>query len=280
MSRQIIVYCDESTERGAYFSDFYGAAVVESAHLEEVVDRLREKKASLDLGAEVKWTKISELYAGRYVSFVDELFDLICAGKIRIRLMFTQNVHVPTDLTRNHVEQKYFILYYQFIKYGLGLVHANPQNEPVGVRLFVDKLPDTRERVEEFKSFVCALNHNPEFRRARLFFKRDHIVEADSHKHEILQGLDVVLGSMQFRLNGLHLAKPPGSRRRGKRTLAKERVYKHIQSRIKDIHPGFNIGISTGHRGDVANRWHDPYRHWLFVPKQHEYDASRTKKKK
>ena len=88
----------------------------------------------------------------------------------------------------------------------------------------------------------------------------------NSHDHDILQCLDIVLGAIQFRLNDKHKQKPAGARRRGKRTIAKERVYRHINLAIRTIRPNFNIGITTGTDGNLSNRWHQPYRHWLFVP--------------
>jgi hypothetical protein len=80
---------------------------------------------------------------------------------------------------------------------------------------------------------------------------------------------------MAFRLNDLHLAMPKGRKRRGARTIAKEKLYKHIRSHIIRLKPHFNIGITTG--GSPADRWSHPYRHWAFVPKDHEYDESSTK---
>lgn len=75
------------------------------------------------------------------------------------------------------------------------------------------------------------------------------------------------LGAMYFRLNDLHLDKPAGSWKRGKRTIAKEKLYKYIHKRICEILPSFNIGISTG-KGDFQNpAWELPYSHWRFIPK-------------
>jgi hypothetical protein len=91
-----------------------------------------------------------------------------------------------------------------------------------------------------------------------------------------MQCLDVVLGSMQFRLNDKHKEKPEGSRFRGKRTIAKEKLYKYISQRIRKIYPNFNIGVSTA-RSDVRNSWLHPYRHWLFKPREYEIDVSKTK---
>ena len=80
----------------------------------------------------------------------------------------------------------------------------------------------------------------------------------------LLQCTDLIIGAMQFRLNDKHLEKPPGSRIRGKRTRAKLALYETIRGRINGLRPGFNIGITTGHDADKANRWRHAYRHWLF----------------
>lgn len=67
-----------------------------------------------------------------------------------------------------------------------------------------------------------------------------------------------------FRLNGLHKAKPEGARIRGQRTIAKEKLYKFIQKEIATIHPNFNIGVSTGAHGRAYPHWNSPYEHWVF----------------
>jgi len=55
MALEYIIYCDESAGKGAHFSDFYGGALVQSTHLNEVVSTLRAKKAALNFNGEVKW---------------------------------------------------------------------------------------------------------------------------------------------------------------------------------------------------------------------------------
>jgi len=84
---------------------------------------------------------------------------------------------------------------------------------------------------------------------------------------------------MCFRLNDKHKERPLGQRFRGKRTIAKEKLYKFLLGRIKDIYPNFNVGESTGTQGDRANRWRHPYRHWKFIPKDHEIDGTKSKPK-
>lgn len=77
-----------------------------------------------------------------------------------------------------------------------------------------------------------------------------------------------ILIDMNFKLNGFNKIKPEGSRTRGKRTIAKEKLYKHIHGKICEIHPTFNIGVSTGSRGYENPHWNSPYEHWLFVPSE------------
>ena len=266
MANEYIIYCDESTESGRHFSNFYGGVLVRSEHIDEIRRALGEIKRNLNFFGEVKWQKITEPYAEKYIRLMDAFFDLVMADRIKVRIMFTQNTVIAKNLSPAHVEEKYFILYYQFIKHAFGLIYSPALPGGVDLRIYPDKLPDTREQVEKFRSFLLSLTENREFRRRDIRVRRENIAEVRSHDHDLLQCLDIVLGAMQFRLNDRHLDRPAGARRRGKRTIAKERVYRYINTRIQAIYPRFNIGISTGHQGEDANRWKHPYRHWLFMP--------------
>jgi len=108
-----------------------------------------------------------------------------------------------------------------------------------------------------------------DFYKSSVRIRKGDIAEICSHEHVLLQCLDVVLGAMFFRLNNLHKAMPEGKKRRGKRTIAKEKLYKHMLEQINDIFPNFNIGESTGDRGETYPEfyWKHPYRHWKFTPK-------------
>lgn len=270
MSRELVLYCDESDISGRHFANFYGGALVESQHLQEVIARLEATKAALNFHGEVKWQKITENYADKYIAFVNETFAVMAEGKLKLRIMFTQNYFSAHRLTSEQRETGFFRLYYQFVKHAFGLRFAGVVGQTTGVRIYFDKLPDTAEKCAAFKGFVSGLSKNQGFRDAGVVIKQDQIAEVDSKEHVVLQALDIVLGAMQFRLNDKHLEKPEGARARGKRTLAKERVYKHINARIRQLYGGkqFNIGVSTG-RPDPArgHEWADPHRHWLFKPK-------------
>ena len=266
MSTEYIIYCDESEEKGTFFSNFYGGALVRSEDFNDVVETLRGKKAALNLGREVKWTRITEQYESKYMALLDTFFDLVKQDKVKVRIMFTQNRNVARGLTRRHFDEKYFILYYMFIKHAFGLNCSPILPAGVNLRVYPDQIPDTAEKVQQFRSFLLGLTRIPEWRQRRIRMRPEDVADIDSKQHEILQCLDIVLGAMHYRLNDKHkeLTARNGTRR-GSRTKAKFRVYKHILARIQDIYPGFNIGKSTGQPTDDC-RWTHPYRHWVFVP--------------
>lgn len=280
MSLEYVIYTDESEKKGKFYSNFYGGVLVRSPDLQPAIAHLEQEKIRLNLHREVKWQRVTENYLEKYIALMDCFFDEVAAGRVKVRVMFTQNQFIPTGLSPEQRRAEYHLLYYQFIKHAFGLRYAGIAGQEVLVRLNMDQLPDNREQNAQFKAYVLGLNHNPNFHNAGIRFQADQIAEVESHDHVLLQCLDVVLGAMAFRLNDKHKEKPPGKRRRGKRTIAKERLYKHIRARICQLYPNFNIGETTGKGGDWANLWLHPYRHWKFVPTEHEIDATKTKPKK
>ena len=125
MAVEYIVYCDELESRGRHFSNFYGGALVSSEHIEEVRTVLAAKKQALNLFGEVKWSKITVNYHKKYIDLIDCFFDLVAAGKVKIRIMFTQNIfRARRGLSRNQIDNQYTILYYYFIRHAFGLIHC------------------------------------------------------------------------------------------------------------------------------------------------------------
>jgi hypothetical protein len=278
-SHEYIIYCDESEERGEFFSDFYGGALVRGEDIAGVVAAIKRKKAELNLHREVKWQRVTEQYEAKYIALMDTFFDLVKDDRIKIRIMFTQNMYLAKGLTKRHVDDKYFILYYQFIKHAFGL-HCSPILEGgVQLKVYPDKIPDTKEKIARFRSYVVALARVPTWHERDIKIHPDNVTDVHSHEHEVLQCLDVVLGAMHFKLNNKHRALTArNNTRRGSRTKAKERVFKHIQARIQDMRPRFNVGANTGQ--DTPDCfWRDRYRHWLFRPRERIIIPVRKKKR-
>jgi hypothetical protein len=276
--REYVLYCDESIRDGPYYSNFYGGALIAASHLENVRSKLQRAREDLNLHGEVKWQKVTSPYLEKYKRLMDCFFDEIAAGRVKVRIMFRQNARKARGLTPVQVAESYYRLYYQFIKHAFGFARVPKHSGPIALRVYFDQFPDTGEQVARFRGFILGLNKSKAFRSVQLSIRESDLTEVRSHDHVILQCLDIVLGAMAFRLNDLHKAIPKGKRRRGARTVAKERLYKHIHSRICAMKPRFNIGITTG--GSPADRWAQPYLHWAFLPKDHEYDADLTKPRK
>lgn len=273
--KELVLYCDESVVEGPFFSNFYGGVLVGGSQVETVSQRLAACKAQLNLHGEVKWQKVTDNYLSKYVVLVDAFFDEVDSGRVKTRIMFRQNARKPVGLSGLQIEQTYYILYYLFIKHAFGFAFMPTRDGGTRLRAYFDQFPDTGEQVARFKGYIRGLNASTAFLKARLSIAHEDLTEVRSHEHPLLQCLDIVLGAMAFRLNDLHKVIPTGAVRRGKRTVAKEKLYDHIRTRICRMHPNFNIGITTG--GGREGRWTQPYRHWAFVPKDYEYDGSLSK---
>src|SRR5947208_3036376 len=95
MPTEYIIYCDESTKRGRLFSNFYGGLLMRSTHLDLVRRDLENLKSGLNLGKELKWVRVTENYEQKYLDFLEVFFNLVEQDVIKVRVMFTQNIHVP-----------------------------------------------------------------------------------------------------------------------------------------------------------------------------------------
>ena len=275
--KEYIIFCDESDVMGKYYSNFYGGALVGSSQYDRVAARLNAEKQKLNLFGEVKWSKVTANYLAKYQALMRAFFREVRAQHVRVRIMFRQNAHVAVGLTQDQIQGAYFRLYYQFIKHAFGLAYR-PYEGPAALKIFFDEFPETKEAATQFKGFILGLKDNAKIRHAGFTIAPEDIAEIRSHDHVLAQCLDIVLGAMAFRLNDRHKEIRPGEKRRGKRTVAKEQLYKTILGEIRKMKPGFNIGISTGMSPE--ERWTTPYRHWRFVPAEMEYREEFTKPKK
>lgn len=276
--RHYTIFCDESAQKGRYFSNFYGGALVKSEDRQAIEEILREKQSELNISGEMKWTKITRNYQEKYIEFMSTYFDFVRSGRIRVRIMFTHNYMKAKNLSEDHRENQYFILYYQMIKHAFGFQYCNPNNiDRVFIASMLDQIPHNNEKIEKFRKFISSIENTIQYRGRGIFFPHDDISNVNSHDHSILQGLDIILGSMHFRLNNLHQEKPAGQRLRSKRTIAKETVYNDINRQIRTIHPNFNVGITTGCANGEIDRWFQNYRHWCFKPSEYEIDLNAVK---
>ena len=274
----IFIWLDESDRHGEFYSNFYGGILVRSIHHREVMERMRAVVVEAGINDEIKWQKVNEYHYEKYLRVVDELFDLAKEDKLKIRIFFRHNQFMASRLTPDERKADYQMLYYQFIKFAFGLPYAN-ESDLEAMTLFLDEIPLRQSERDEFVSHIRALTNDPLLKKKGLKIGNDGIVEVNSKQHLPLQFMDVILGAICFKLNEKDKLKAEGEQRIGKRTLIKLKLYKHINARIREIYPNFNIGVTTPIR-IPSDSWTHVYRHWSFIPKYHTRDASRTKKSK
>lgn len=273
---ELILFSDESVAKGKFYSNFYGGVLVGASQFQRVNLALQAVKDRSHLTSEVKWSKVTPQWLDGYKALIDCFFSEIEAQNLMVRIMFRQNALTVPTLTEKHLDNEYFLLYYQFIKHAFGLDTLTTPADSLRLRLYFDQFPHTKVKVEAFKGYLLRLQES-KFKNSPLKLDPQDITEVRSHDHILLQCLDVVLGAMAFRLNDLHKERQPGSRLIPKRTKAKLALYQHILSCIHRIKPRFNIGVSTAPTERYPDRRHLPYAHWAFQPKNAEYDHSVTK---
>ena len=206
-----------------------------------------------------------------YKALISAFFAEMDAGHVKMRVFFRSNQREYVgDVPHN---ERYLRLYYQFLKHSFGFAYRSKEVVPFRLRLFLDKLPDSKEKVASFKNYLCRLNKTENLKQSGIIIEPQMISEIDSKEYVMLQCVDLVLGAMAFRLNDRHLIKPEGARFRGKRTIAKDKLYKHILTEVRALYRKkgvFNYDPKNGkHYTDYPNdRWTDAYRHWQFKPKK------------
>jgi len=271
----IHIWLDESDKHGTYYSNFYGGLLVTSEHKAEVLKRMAVIKQCLGIIDEIKWQKVNAYHYDKYVRLADELFAMGKEGLLKMRIFFRHNQYEP-ELTAEKRKEEYPILYYQFIKYAFGLVFADDKE---GIRLYLDEIPLSQEEKTKFVTHLYSLNNDRDFKAKGIKFVEKGISEVDSKVHLPLQFMDMILGAICFKLNEKDRLKADGYEKLGKRTILKLKLYKHINAKIRELYPDFNIGISTPIKNE-SDRWFQIYRHWSFKPKHHTRNLTRTKRAK
>lgn len=261
-----LLYLDESDKDGPFYSNFYGGILMDGTRLEEFNHRIKAIISDTPLcDEEIKWQKVNAFTLGIYISIVDELFKMLSEGKVKVRIFFRHNRHKPIGLSGDDKRNEYTKLYYQFIKHAFGFAYA-PKGGDNRLRLFIDEMPIPNSQRKIFLDFLYGLKENTSFKRRNVYIVPSGIAEVDSKKHLPLQVMDLILGAMCFRLNNKHKFKDALTGKRPKRTICREKLYKHIQKKICVLtERQFNIGESTG-ISNISERWEMPYRHWSFVP--------------
>ena len=132
-----IIYCDESSDKGEKYRDFFGGCMIDSRDQFALTKALKSKKKELNLEHEVKWTRVTENYLSKYIALIDLFFDFIQSNKIKVRIMFRSSSDISSHITETSVDDKYFKLYYQFLKHSFGLMTIPKTCTPTNIIVFL-----------------------------------------------------------------------------------------------------------------------------------------------
>lgn len=108
MPQSLIIYCDESDDKGEFYSHFYGGAMVRASDRDEIEDVLNRKKAELNINSEMKWDRVTAPYKDKYIEFIKTYFEFVRSARIKVRITFTQNINQTRGLTDEHIGNDYF----------------------------------------------------------------------------------------------------------------------------------------------------------------------------
>lgn len=273
------IWFDESDKEGEFYSNFYSGILIKSEHVEKVLYMMRTFVSENGINEEIKWQKVNAFTFEKYLKVVDFIFFLLKNDLIKIRIFFRNNQFIAVNLDKEHKRKEYSMLYYQFIKHAFGLKYSNKTGKNIYLKIMLDDIPLKGDDKAEFLNFIYRLNSDEGFQKAKIKIRMRDIGEVNSKEQLPLQMMDLILGAICFRLNNKHKIKDLDTNRRGKRTILKEKLYKHIVNQIRELKPGFNIGESTGISA-MDDRWNYPYSHWSFKPYSYTRDYSKAKNKK
>ena len=173
MEKEYIILCDESDQRGDFYSNFFGGVIVGGSALNSVSTHLEAAKSEAGIRSEVKWSKVSSYDVESYKCLIKEFFNVMAEGLVRMRIMFRQNIHEAINLTAEHYKAEYFLLYYQFLKHGFGLQHMPVHENGARLRFYLDQLPDqSREKLAQFRGSIAGLSYNSHIHRVGLKLTR------------------------------------------------------------------------------------------------------------
>jgi hypothetical protein len=196
-----VLYADEAWthDEGLRHWRFYGGALLQASRDHEITSALNGKKTDLGLEGELAWTNVRPFNWERVAQVMYLFLEYVDARAVKLRyLWIDQQFQNPNRLTEYHKEYGYYILYYFFVVYGFGLPwHGRP--DTISIQFRPDRLPDEPEKRRSFETFLLTCHNNSPFRNSSAF-KIANVGSVDSKKHVILQCVDVVIGSMGWRL--------------------------------------------------------------------------------
>ncbi len=280
MTRIFEIYADEAWTHGGNpphrYWCFLGGIFGTQPDLDKLDTDLRQIIGKYGINGEVKWSKISEQNIDCYIDLVNCFMAHVNQGRVKYRQTFLDRSykwlprHGEIPLTELEVQ---FRIYYQFLKHSFGLRYLpNPTGSLVKILIHLDDHSSNSEKegLRRFASNLPAQLDRPELDVQVSFL--------NSAKNMRLQICDLMMGAAGSHGNKMRLRRKPGKRGQTPKQRVRDRFCRHVYNMLRQQDAAergsraFNWFETTGHDGDIANRFHHAVRIWKFEPKRYIKD--------
>lgn len=240
-----------------------------STELDRLDTALRAVIAKHGIKGEAKWNKLSAANLNCYKELVDTLMSHMKVDGIKYRQMFLDRSYVwkplPGEPNPKDLDTQ-FKLYYQYIKHHFGIQYL--PFDKSGTRILV-RLDNHSSQAHKDQLVDFAEKLPLWLDRADLTVQVTFINSAKSPR---LQICDILMGAAGSHGNKMQLKRKPGHKGMTPKQKLRHELCKHVYEALKRLDHetrgsrAFNWFESTGHDGDIANRFHHILRIWKFVP--------------
>lgn len=187
------VYVDESCQNAHRYL-VLGCIVVDAAYQHEILGELLAARARHNLNTvEVKWKKSSRRGLPLYKEFVDVYIKYARLGHVHFHCMYVESSTVDHSHNSNDADTSLNKLIYQLMLHRVGRRYAGP------IYVYVDERP-THSSPDAIRPMLNAVI--AKYGDASAPFRRLSFI--DSHKSDIVQITDLLIGAVGFRKNNRH----------------------------------------------------------------------------
>jgi hypothetical protein len=255
---------------------FFGGLFALESDADRLETELRHCAARHNYRNEIKWGKLSIQNLSLHKELVDILFNNIEKQNFKYRQAFLDRafVHVPSpaDPQLSDLDIQFRICY-QFLKHSFGLSYM-PKSanglDTILIRLDTHSSQKHKEKLRQFTEQLPRL-----LNRTDLDVRLAHV---RSHHLMRLCICDVLAGAAGWYGNRMHDRRNAGVRGMTPKQKCKLDLAKYIYDglrRLDKITRGsraFNWFESTGHDGNVENRFNHKLRIWKVHPQNYKID--------
>lgn len=192
---KLIVHCDESCENFRYLG--LGASVTRVERSSTIMGSIAAYRHEHRMLAELKWSKVTNQKELEYRALIDMFFALNNANMLHFHALFSDTHKFNhKKFNESDSEMGIYKLYYQLLIFRVARVCKNAQ---------VHVIIDERHTNYSLSLLKTILNNGArkEFGFAHDVFRS--VEPGVSHKNDMMQLHDVILGAVTTRRNGNHL---------------------------------------------------------------------------